>query len=1104
MYKIDLDTLSEDRLRRAVDSDIFNQGAEIFASGQVQVLEVTELAAFCIVPDKRNYRVEIKIVRDHVYLKCSCSHASRGLICEHDVAAWLSLRQHLTRLLPEAWQAQLDQLIQSAQAIPRREKITPYLLFFSLQEEMRGFPSYWKLAPYSLPFNALPAEMRQAGEPPDLQALQALAEASPDALRGLKSPYYTLDPAGCVNCGFEAVNLANIILERNRAYSYSYNTRFPLEDYLRLLRSTQSPLYLGDPVWPLRLGLTVLPETGEIHLDVEKDEHGLHLSPILVAGDKTLAFGETDAGGSPDLGLILEEPPWLLADRNLVELANPSGLGLLDYFLRDSSDGSPILDIPAAYEQDFIDRYLLDLAQHFPIQGNAITWEDTQLEPVPRLYLSDVNGELQAQLRFGYGEAEVRFDPDYPSSTLQRKTADLTLLRVRRQPTAEKSAYEALSMATYGLKRAALPSQPGLFRLRSRKHPVDFLLNSIPKLAEAGFEVYGEEQLKTARVNRNNPSISFKVSSGIDWFDVQAVVNFGDLEVSLPEIRRAMRKRERFIKLADGSIGEIPEIWLERYKHLFALGETSEEGLRFSRHQITLLDQAFSEADQAQTDELFDRSRERLRHLIAKHFSSGQAGAGIQPQPLPQGFVGELRPYQKAGFDWLHFLHSFEFGGCLADDMGLGKTVQTLTFLQSLYELPAESRPPRASLLIVPRSLLVNWQRESARFTPNLRILEFFETSRIKDNSAFDEVDLVITTYGVMLRDIQFLHGYRFYYAILDESQAIKNPLSQTARAAHLLQASHRLVLTGTPIENSTAELWSQFSFLNPGLLGSLQYFKSEFGLPIEKKNDEQAVLTLRRLVYPFILRRTKDQVAPELPPRTERILYSDMEPAQRRLYNRTRDYFRGMVLGMLDREGLNQSRMKILEGLLRLRQISNHPALVEEGFHGDSGKFELLFDTLETLRAEGHKALVFSQFVQMLTLVRKELDARHIPYTYLDGQTTARQEEVDRFQESPEIPFFLISLKAGGLGLNLTAADYVIHIDPWWNPAAELQASDRTHRIGQDKPVFIFKLIARDSVEEKILLLQERKKLLVDQIITTESAFFKALNEEDIKVLFS
>jgi non-specific serine/threonine protein kinase len=1104
MHKINLETLSEDRLRRAVDTDTFRQGQELLERGQVQVVEVTDLAAFCVVPDKRNYHVEFKIVRDHVYLKCGCSHAGRGLICEHEVAAWLRLRQHLSRLLPVAWQAQLEQVIQSAQALPQRGKPPPYLLFFSLQEDGRSFPSHWKLAPYTIPLSALPAEMRRAESLPDADSLQALLESSPNMLRGLKTPYYMLEPTGCLNCGAEAVNLANIILERSRSYSYTFNARFPLEDYLRLLRATGSPLYLGDLSWPLRLGLVLLPEAGEIRLHVARDEHGLHLSPQLVVGKQQINLSQLPDGVSVDLRLILQEPPWLLVNRSLFELANPSGLSLLDYFFDQNPHDEPVLTIPAEQEGNFIERYLLDLARQFPIQGEAITWEVIQTEPVPRLYLSDLNGELQAQLRFGYGEAEVRFNPDYPKEALQRRSAELALLKVIRSSDLEKAAFEALSSATFGLKRAPLPAQPGLFRLRSRKHPVDFLLNSIPRLAEAGFEVYGEEQLKTARVNRNTPSISFKVSSGIDWFDVQAVVNFGDLEVSLAEIRRAMRKRERFIKLADGSIGEIPEIWLERYKHLFALGDATEDGLRFSKHQITLLDQALAESDQAQTDELFDQRRSRLRALAAQSLASGQVSQGITPHLLPQGFVGELRPYQKAGFDWLHFLHNFEFGGCLADDMGLGKTVQALTFLQSLYEQPPESRPSRASLLVVPRSLLVNWQREAERFTPGLRLLEFFETDRIKDTSVFDNVDLVITTYGVMLRDIQFLHGYRFHYAILDESQAIKNPLSQTARAAHLLQASHHLVLTGTPIENSTAELWSQFNFLNPGLLGSLQYFKSEFGLPIEKRNDEKAIMALRRLVYPFILRRTKDQVAPELPPRTERILYSDMEPAQRRLYNRTRDYFRGMVLGMLEKEGLNQSRMKILEGLLRLRQISNHPALVEENFHGDSGKFELLVDTLETLRAEGHKALVFSQFVQMLTIVRKELDARRIPYTYLDGQTTARQEQVDRFQNSPHIPFFLISLKAGGLGLNLTAADYVIHIDPWWNPAAEMQASDRTHRIGQDKPVFVFKLIARDSVEEKILLLQERKKQLVDQIITTESAFFKALTEDDIKVLFS
>jgi non-specific serine/threonine protein kinase len=408
------------------------------------------------------------------------------------------------------------------------------------------------------------------------------------------------------------------------------------------------------------------------------------------------------------------------------------------------------------------------------------------------------------------------------------------------------------------------------------------------------------------------------------------------------------------------------------------------------------------------------------------------------------------------------------------------------------------------SLLVVPKSLIANWERETERFTPGLSILEFVGNSRKKDAAVFSGYDIILTTYGTMLRDIEFMKDYRFDYIILDESQAIKNPLAQSSKAARLLNSAHRLVMTGTPVENNTFELWSQFAFLNPGLLGNMDYFKREFSTPIESRENEETAQLLRQLIYPFILRRTKEQVAPELPSRTERILYTDLEPAQRKLYNHTRDYYRGLLMGMIDKEGINDVRMKILEGLLRLRQICIHPALVDPAFRGESAKFVILLETLETLHAEGHKVLIFSQFVQSLHLLQKELDARQLHYVYLDGQTNDRQQQVDTFQDDRSIPFFLISLKAGGVGLNLTAADYVIHLDPWWNPAVEMQAADRAHRIGQDKPVFIYKIIARDSVEEKILQLQERKKELVDQLISTEGSFFKSITKDDVKVLFS
>ena len=433
--------------------------------------------------------------------------------------------------------------------------------------------------------------------------------------------------------------------------------------------------------------------------------------------------------------------------------------------------------------------------------------------------------------------------------------------------------------------------------------------------------------------------------------------------------------------------------------------------------------------------------------------------------------------------------------------MGLGKTIQVLALLASLKEEGAEKT---TSLIVVPRSLLVNWKREADRFTPDLRVHTHFGARRSQNGINWDDYDIVLTTYGTMRRDIQHLRNHEFNYLILDESQAIKNPAAQVSKAVRLLKGRYRLVVTGTPVENSSLELWSQFAFLNPGLLGNLEFFKREYVNPIEKQGDVDAAASLRKIVYPFILRRTKEQVAPELPPRSERVLFVDMKPMQRKLYMRTRDQYRDMLHGLINTKGLNEARFKVLEGLLRLRQISNHPKLVDADYRGSSSKMELLIDQLEILRSEGHKALIFSQFVQMLKLVEDQLIQKGIAYAYLDGQTGQRQIQVDRFQADPEIPFFLISLRAGGVGLNLTAADYVIHIDPWWNPAVEMQATDRTHRIGQEKPVFVYKLIARDSVEEKILTLQDRKRKLVDQIITTERGLMKTITPEDIELLFS
>jgi len=1089
MPRLSLETLNEETLRKSINPELFEKGRELYQTGKASLLQITQQTARCAVQARHPHTVEIQVSDKYLFLKCDCTYAERGLICEHDVAAFLAVRHHFIKNQPARWREQIGSFVSAAQSGTRQSKTSSYLLFFSLQETYAVTPSSWKLTPITLPLHALPLELRKVEAPLQPQEVDRILESIRAGDPALRTPQSVLNPDGCLNCSPEGVFLANVLIQRSRAIAY-FSDNPPQPEYLSILERTGDPVFLGLPNEPLHSRLTILSETGRLKLRLDRDAEGLQLSAELSVGDQEFPLSQEHTQGAQ---VLWYTPLWLLLDGHIFRI--DKAIPAETFF---SLMETPEVRIPEKDEQDFLKRYLLDLASLIPLEGNAISWETISASPVARIYLSEANGDIQAELRFGYGDSEVAYDPKLPAESLLSKVDTRQVIRLQRQPEQEAERFATAASSSFGLKRSAANRNPATLNLRARQHPVDFLLHKVPRLAREGFEVYGEDRLKSARVNRNTPHINFNVSSGIDWFDIQAIVSFGELQVPLKEIQHAIHKQERYVKLADGTIGEIPEDWFERYKHLFALGEEVEDRLRLSRYHISYLDQLLAEVDEAHTDAGYEQAHHQLKILTGDKFT------GIPDKELPVGFTGDLRPYQKAGFDWMHFLQESNFGGCLADDMGLGKTIQALVFLQSVYEKRAGYEPPaQASLLLVPRSLLVNWQREASRFTPNLRVLEYFDSDRIKNLEAFEQADLVITSYGVMLRDILLLRKYRFHCIILDESQAIKNPLSQTAKAARLLQGSHRLVLTGTPIENSTVELWSQFAFLNPGLLGNLEYFRQAFGTPIESKKDEATARLLRKIVYPFILRRTKDQVAPELPPRTERILYADMEPAQHKYYQRMRDYYRGILMGYLEEEKISQNRMKILEGLLRLRQISNHPLLVDEKYRGNSGKFELLLENLETLVAEGHKALVFSQFVQMLRLVRHALDERHIPYAYLDGHTLDRQAQVDRYQSDPNLPFFLISLKAGGLGLNLTAADYVIHIDPWWNPAVETQASDRTHRIGQDKPVFVYKLITRDTVEEKILVLQQQKKNLVDQIITTDSSFFKSLTKDDLEDLF-
>jgi SNF2 family DNA or RNA helicase len=489
---------------------------------------------------------------------------------------------------------------------------------------------------------------------------------------------------------------------------------------------------------------------------------------------------------------------------------------------------------------------------------------------------------------------------------------------------------------------------------------------------------------------------------------------------------------------------------------------------------------------------------------------------GVQPCDPPESFTGTLRDYQKDGLGWIHFLEQFGFGGCLADDMGLGKTVQVLAMLeerrQSRSATAREALKGNAvrrigglgpSLVLAPKSLVFNWIQEAKRFAPLLKILDHTGANRLKPCEHFENYDLILTTYGTLRKDAVEFKDVQFDYCILDEGQAIKNANTQSAKAVRLINAIHRLVLSGTPIENHLGELWSLFEFLNPGMLGSATVFK--LSGPGARNPEPETRALLGKALRPFILRRTKGQVARELPEKIEQTLYCDLDSRQKKLYNELRDHYRRTLLNQVERDGMNKAKIQILEALLRLRQAACHPGLIDRAKKSlPSAKLEMLMPQLEQIMEEGHKVLVFSQFTSFLAVLREQLDKQKTPYAYLDGQTRNRGTVVEQFQTDPDCKLFLISLKAGGLGLNLTAAEYVYLLDPWWNPAVEAQAIDRTHRIGQTQKVFAYRIIARDTVEEKVLELQQTKRDLADAIINADNSIIRNLAKEDLELLLS
>lgn len=611
-------------------------------------------------------------------------------------------------------------------------------------------------------------------------------------------------------------------------------------------------------------------------------------------------------------------------------------------------------------------------------------------------------------------------------------------------------------------------------------------------LRELNIPVTGFEALKKFRFNTARPSTKIHITNSMDWFDAKVDVQFNGNKVKVADIKKALGNQEQFVQLEDGSLGILPEEWVQKYSLLFRVGEGKNDALKLSKYHYSVIEDLYNQRDENELSILLDEKYDSIKN----NYSISEI---LAPAHLQQ----VLRPYQQAGFHWLHYLNQVKWGGILADDMGLGKTIQALAFLHHYKKMNGFIK----ALVVCPTTLMFNWENEIKKFTPTLSHHVHHGGARDQGLLQKHDVDIFITTYGTLRSDIKYFKDISFDYLILDESQAIKNPFSKIAKAVTILKAKNKLCLSGTPLQNNTFDLYAQMNFLNPGMLGSVEFFKQEFSIPIDKLGIQENKEHLRKLLFPFILRRTKEQVAKDLPEKHEMIVYCEMGKVQRDIYDAYRNEIRSKLLGEMVTQGVGKSQLSILQGLMKLRQICDSPAILKEEklFPNESAKLDEL--TREISENIGdHKALIFSQFLGMLSLIKEKLIEMDINFEYFDGSTSANEREraINRFQEDKACRVFLISLKAGGVGLNLTAADYVYIVDPWWNPAVEQQAIDRTHRIGQTKNIFAYRMICTNSVEDKILLLQERKKSLAADLITDDSGFVKSLTKDDIEYLFS
>ncbi len=1050
-------------LREVVQPTTFKKGREYAQSRRVslQGKRGDRVAATVVGSEGERYELEFWPGEEGaVGSQCSCaSHDKYGPHCKHVVAAALIYRAKMRSAILRAMN----------EASPKRE-------------EDSGAPEPAQAAVESATLPALAKVENWLGlsSIPDHEFMYRLSPATGtggrhwvvDVRRSDAQAKGPINVKRYLNTGVRVAPADERVFLELARHEARFDARLVLSDedladLVDLIRQRRV-IYRGTALLfsdePARPQISLEPSDGSALARIElATPDGVSLSikdVMLLAGKKTYAIaGQTLYAVEPDF------PPRLLRKW--------------------------LLEPSMSFPETQVDRVLTFFAAHLPrfrmsLRAEGIEVDDTT-EPNFVLTVEGTPEKVKAKLAGRYGQTTVPVAPDakhlgYASGPgpdgRGRKL-------YRRREDVERAAGQILLEQGFRFDTASSSYEA------QGDAAITFWSEGFKTLPES-WEKFAAQPPRVRVRSKLKPKVKVTMA-GVSWFDLDATFTTDDQQVDLGAVRMWLDSGRRYIALKDGSYAEANQAEIKRAADLL-----EEAGALPGKTSTRLpLYQAAALGMLVDLDEGFEveaKARGAIREL--------QESQTIPTVSAPEGLQASLRHYQEAGLSWLWFLHRHGLSGILADDMGLGKTVQALSLLQKAHNEQGQ----KPSLVVAPTSVLANWEREAQKFTPGLKTIVWHGQDRREKAEQLKEMDIVLTSYALVRRDISELSEVGFRYVILDEAQNIKNADSATAQACKSLPSDARLALTGTPLENRLSELWSLFDFLMPGFLGSAPTFKDRYEVPIAVVGDVGVRDRLRRRIHPFILRRLKTEVAKDLPPKTEAVAWCEMDPGQAALYREVLDESRKKVYDSIDKVGFKRSRVSILAALMKLRQVCCDPRLLKlppGAMLPPSAKLERFGDLLEDLIAEGHRALVFSQFTEMLELLKQYADSRGITYQYLDGRTRDRMSKVDQFNAPDGPPVFFISLKAGGTGLNLTAADYVIHFDPWWNPAVEDQATDRTHRIGQTRSVISYKLITKGTVEEKILALQQRKRELAAGVLSTDEAISGNLTEQDVADLF-